>query len=266
MTSNDIAEPASASLASLLRFADRLPRHPVLLAVWAHPDDESYLGAGLMAHIARSGGRVVSVTATAGEHGTDDPARWPPHELARHRLGELNRALAVLGAEPAIVLGFPDGACDQVAEMAGVGRIRQVVERVRPDVVLGFGPDGVTGHPDHRAVARWTGEAVGDTAFFATAAGAAWPADCVERMHEMRAFWPGFPELRHESGSVELTLDGEILERKLAALRCHAHQVAPMRALLGARRFRSLAAAEAYRPMNQAAADLLDTSLVGTAA
>lgn len=266
MTSNDIAEAAGARHTTVKQLADRLPRHPVLLAIWAHPDDESYLGAGLMAEVARQGGRVVNVTATAGEHGTDDPVRWPPHELARHRLGELDRALAVLGAGPAIMLGHPDGACDQIAEATGVAQIRQVIERVSPDVVLGFGPDGVTGHPDHRTVARWTELAVGDTPLVATAAGAAWPEACVERMREMHAFWPGFPDRRDLAGSVRLTLRGEILEQKLAALRCHALQVAPMHALLGPRRFRSLAAAEAYRPMNRAAADLFDTRSVGAAA
>jgi LmbE family N-acetylglucosaminyl deacetylase len=266
MTSNDLADETSAPTTSVEHLADRLPRHPVLLAVWAHPDDESYLGAGLMAEVARRGGRVVSVTATAGEHGTDDPTRWPPDRLAAHRRAELDRALAALGAEPAIVLGHPDGACARVVDAIGATIVREMVERVDPDLVLGFGDDGVTGHPDHRAVARWTELAVGEVPFVATAAGTAWPVDCVEQMRAVHAFWPGFPRRRHDAGSVRVTLDGEILERKLAALRCHAHQVAPVRALLGARRFRTLAAAEAYRPVNRAAADLIDTVVVGAAA
>lgn len=49
-----------------------------ILGVWAHPDDEVYLSAGVMAAAAAAGNRVVVVTATRGEHGTDDPARWPP--------------------------------------------------------------------------------------------------------------------------------------------------------------------------------------------
>lgn len=60
-----------------------------LLGVWAHPDDEAYLSAGLMALARRDGQRVVVVTATFGEHGTDDPHRWPPTRLARHRRQEL---------------------------------------------------------------------------------------------------------------------------------------------------------------------------------
>ena len=49
-----------------------------LLALYAHPDDETYLAGGLMAAVARAGGRVVHVTATLGELGTSEPDRWPP--------------------------------------------------------------------------------------------------------------------------------------------------------------------------------------------
>jgi len=56
-----------------------------LLGVWAHPDDEAYLSSALMAAVRRTGARVVVVTATHGEHGTDDPARWPPDRLAAER-------------------------------------------------------------------------------------------------------------------------------------------------------------------------------------
>src|SRR5688500_12111289 len=56
-----------------------------ILGVWAHPDDEAYLTAGLMALARRQGNDVVVATATLGEHGTDDPAAWPPARLADRR-------------------------------------------------------------------------------------------------------------------------------------------------------------------------------------
>jgi len=72
---------------------DRLAPSPsVLVAIWAHPDDGSVLGAGLMAEIAGRGGRVVSVTATVGEHGTPDPQRQPPASLVIERRREPNTA------------------------------------------------------------------------------------------------------------------------------------------------------------------------------
>jgi LmbE family N-acetylglucosaminyl deacetylase len=61
------------------------PRRP--LGIWAHPDDEAYLSAGLMARTTDAGGHVTCVTATMGEHGfaADDPRS--PTERARLRAG-----------------------------------------------------------------------------------------------------------------------------------------------------------------------------------
>jgi len=54
-----------------------------LLAVWAHPDDEAYLSAGLLASAVRDGRRVAVVTATRGEAGSWDEARWPAEAWGR---------------------------------------------------------------------------------------------------------------------------------------------------------------------------------------
>src|SRR3954463_15396505 len=59
-----------------------------VLGIWAHPDDEAFLSAGLMAAVRDAGNRVVCVTATSGELGTDDPIRWPPHRLGAVRRHE----------------------------------------------------------------------------------------------------------------------------------------------------------------------------------
>src|SRR3954463_8054481 len=83
----------------------RLPRGTggmtsrTLLGVWAHPDDEAYLSAGLMAAFRRRGDRVVVVTATLGELGTSDPDTWPPLQLAARRHAELRNSLAALDVD-----------------------------------------------------------------------------------------------------------------------------------------------------------------------
>jgi LmbE family N-acetylglucosaminyl deacetylase len=260
MSCSDIVDTISTPIRTVGELADRLPQGTVLLAVWAHPDDESYLAAGLMAEVARRGGRVVNVSATAGEHGTSDPRRWPPAELARLRRRELDAALRTIGAEPSIVLGHRDGFCDRVRTSAGAADIGAIIHLIRPDVVVEFGPDGVTGHPDHLALARWTELAVTDTSLplLVTAAGCVWPETCVDRMHQARAFWPGHPRRDFDHDVWHVALDERLRDQKMAALGCHAHQVEPMRALLGSDEFRSLAAVEAYRPMNRAAARLMN--------
>ena len=76
-------------------------------------------------------------------------------------------------------------------------------------------------------------------------------------MHRVEAFWPGYPE-RAETGPVHpVRIDGELLERKLAALGAHVSQVGPLHAELGADDYRRLASYEAYRPGNTTAAQRL---------
>ena len=246
-------------------FAEGLGHRPTLLAVWAHPDDESYLGGGLMTAVAAMGGRVVSATATLGEHGTDDPEQYPPSRLRELRRAELSAALGHLGAEGPHWIGFGDGECDQVTTVFGARCVGRLIDRFRPDVVLSFGPDGVTGHADHRAVAAWTAAAVarrGDRIpLLATAATAAWSADLIERMHRVDAFYPGYPCLQ-EVGSVVRMRVGDALDRKLSALGAHASQIGPLQAELGPDGYRRLAEVEAYRPLNTSAealtADVLE--------
>src|SRR4051794_36303867 len=94
-----------------------------LLGVWAHPDDEAYLSAGLMAEFRRRGDRVVVATATLGEHGTSDPRAWPPPRLAARRRRELGESLAVLDVRDLRLLGYRDGACagqDGTETIAGI--------------------------------------------------------------------------------------------------------------------------------------------------
>jgi LmbE family N-acetylglucosaminyl deacetylase len=68
-----------------------------ILGVWAHPDDEAYLSAGVMAMAMRAGSRVVCVTATRGELGSPDVRRWPLATLADVRTVEMTASLGVLG-------------------------------------------------------------------------------------------------------------------------------------------------------------------------
>jgi LmbE family N-acetylglucosaminyl deacetylase len=236
---------------------------PTLLGVWAHPDDESFLAGGLLAEVARRGGRIVTVTATAGEHGADDPISQPPVELAVRRTGELDSALGVLGGEPAVHLGYEDGACDKVTARLASHLIGRILDRVEPDIVLTFGPDGVTGHPDHLAVGCWVRRAVAERGdrfpLVTTAAANAWPDDGVERLHSIDAFWPGYPRTI-EHGPV-VRLDADLLDRKLAALACHASQMDRVQDALGPERFRQVAEFESYVAGNAAARHHLSPEL-----
>lgn len=125
-----------------------------LLGVWAHPDDETYLSGILMRRVVLAGGRVVLVSATRGERGTADES-IPPHALAERRELELRTAMQTLGVEDVRFLGIPDGQCSDRSGDAEVETLAAMISDVRPDLIVTFGPDGITRHPDHMAVGRW---------------------------------------------------------------------------------------------------------------
>lgn len=228
-----------------------LPTLGTVLSIWAHPDDESYSCAGLMASAVRAGDRVVCVTATRGELGSTDPERWPPGPpLAAVRTAELAAALAELGVTEHVWLDYPDGGCDDVDDAVATARLRELVAAVSPDTVLTFGPDGGTFHPDHIAVGRWVTAAVAGTGaqlHYATST-PQWQemvTAFVDRSVVMMADRTP-ATVPAERCSIQVELDGELLDLKLRAMLRQESQVGPMLDRLGPERFRTLLAAETF--------------------
>src|ERR687884_2047604 len=99
-----------------------------ILGVWAHPDDETYLSAGLMARAVRDGSRVVCVTATRGEEGSWDEERWPTSEMGKVREAELMESLRILGVTEHHWLDYADATCAQVPPEGGTAKVRAIME------------------------------------------------------------------------------------------------------------------------------------------
>ncbi|HSX33015.1 MAG TPA: PIG-L family deacetylase [Candidatus Saccharimonadales bacterium] len=137
-----------------------IKRLGTILSVWAHPDDESYLAAGIMATAVVQGQQVICVTATKGEAGSQDEVKWPPATLGEVRATELAAALKELGITQHHWLGYGDGRCAAVPSAEAVAQLKSLIERYHPDTILTFGPEGMTGHPDHATVSRWVDQAV----------------------------------------------------------------------------------------------------------
>src|SRR5215472_1539224 len=129
-----------------------------LLAVLAHPDDESLGFGGTLARYADEGIETYLVTATRGEAGRFGSLgkSGDPVEVGRVREAELRAAAAVLGVREVSILGYPDGGVDRVPATIAIGAIVAHIRRIRPDVIVTFGPDGAYGHPDHIAVSQFT--------------------------------------------------------------------------------------------------------------
>ena len=131
---------------------------PTLLAVIAHPDDESYSFGGTLALAARAGWRCLVVSITSGECGKrHDGGPMGKKQVGIARERELADSCAILGAEPPEFWRLPDGHLRDQPTQAG--RLRSVMEGRSPDLVIALGEDGAYGHPDHIAVYEWLMEA-----------------------------------------------------------------------------------------------------------
>ncbi len=122
-----------------------------LLGIWAHPDDEAYLSAGLMAQTIAAGGHVTLVTLTDGEMGfpADDPRSTGAR--AEHRRAELLAAMATIGVDDIRFLGIADGEVANTPAQPVVSTLTDIIAEIQPDTIVTFGPDGITGHEDHVA-------------------------------------------------------------------------------------------------------------------
>lgn len=138
-----------------------------LALVFAHPDDDTFAAAGTVAiHAGEPGFSLTCVLATSGEKGgISDPSVATPESLGRVRETEDMASWRALGREPDRLefLRYPDGGVSDVLSGELVGRIASILREVRPDVVVTFGPEGITGHEDHIAVGRAATEAFSRT-------------------------------------------------------------------------------------------------------
>lgn len=135
-----------------------------ILSIWAHPDDESFCAGALLAAAVQNGQRVAVITATRGDAGkTADESRWPQHRLGEIREQELKRSLRILGINEHYWLEYADGQLENVNQGEAAVKLAAILQLIKPDTIISFGADGITGHPDHRAVYRWTKRAIVQT-------------------------------------------------------------------------------------------------------
>jgi LmbE family N-acetylglucosaminyl deacetylase len=132
------------------------------MCVFAHPDDESLGTGGTLARYAAEGVEISLITATRGERGRfGDQGEQPEADVVgRTREAELRAAAEVLGVRDLTLLGYQDGALDAIDPIAAQHAIASHLCRVKPHVVITFGPDGAYGHPDHVAISQLTTSAI----------------------------------------------------------------------------------------------------------
>jgi len=116
-----------------------------VLAVCAHPDDESFGLGAVLASFATAGTATSVICLTHGEASTLGAG-----DLHRVRARELEAAAAVLGVRSVELLDHPDGGLPSVPLDRLADDVRRAIDQTRPDLVLVFDEGGITGHHDHR--------------------------------------------------------------------------------------------------------------------
>jgi LmbE family N-acetylglucosaminyl deacetylase len=227
-----------------------------LMAVHAHPDDESSSTGGVLARYAAEGVRTVVVTCTNGELG-DGPGGIKPGdeghdeaEVARTRIGELERACETLGVAHLELLGYHDsgmvdwehkGRSDAFCNVPvddAAERLAQLFERYRPDVVVTYDELGGYDHPDHVHASRVTKAAVARTPIprkayftaFRRSTFAKFRAILEEQGADLSEFPQPDPERVRMMDAVEARITtvvdvSRFVERKRTALATHVSQM-----------------------------------------
>ena len=194
-----------------------------LLCVFAHPDDECYGPGGTIAQAVLDGAEAFVTTFTAGEAGTIGVSRTlNREELARRRRAEFAAACDALGVSARRILEAPDRGVAAVDADWAIGEILDDIRRFRPQVVLTFHHLGVSGHPDHIAVAGFLDEAFGR-------AGNGGPQAYFEfgiPRHKAPLYdRPNLVPLEDEEIAAVVPIRADAMERKVEAIRRHATQI-----------------------------------------
>jgi N-acetyl-1-D-myo-inositol-2-amino-2-deoxy-alpha-D-glucopyranoside deacetylase len=148
---------------------DSTTARPILLAVLAHPDDETFGMGGTLAHYVKRGVEVHLVCATKGELGEMPPELMEGfNSVAEVRVHELSCAADILGIKEIHYMGYrdsgmpgspenqhPDALFAQPVEKVAV-QVAHLIREIKPQVVLTFDPIGGYRHPDHIAIHKAT--------------------------------------------------------------------------------------------------------------
>ena len=196
---------------------DHLPPWRSVVAVVAHPDDESFGLGAVLAGFADAGAAVAVLCLTHGESST---LHGIEGDLASVRAGELAGAARVLGVDPVRLLGYPDGTLTGVDVDDLSAQVLDLAGEVRADGLLVFDTDGVTGHPDH-ASATLAALAAADRAGL-TVLGWTVPRSVAFALNEEY----GAAFTGHDPQDIDLVVAVD-RTRQLAAVACHPSQAIP---------------------------------------
>src|SRR5438067_11620993 len=202
-----------------------------LLVVMAHPDDESMGSGGLILRHTRAGIATHLICATYGEAGwSGKPPGAKQEDLAEIRAAGLQEAADALALSEVELLDYPDGGVPREDQQQITQCIWERISKLRPRVVVGWGPDGAYGHPDHIAMGACTDAAVaamteGDRpALYHIAIDQSLTEFYAEAMR-LAGDNHALPLQPQDQVDVVIELDADEVMMKLRAIDCHRSQL-----------------------------------------
>jgi N-acetylglucosamine malate deacetylase 2 len=199
-----------------------MAKKPTLLAVFAHPDDESFGPAGTL-HLFTKTHDVYLICATDGS----DPTR--EEELVGLREGELKAATDIIGIKKVYCLGYDDGGLNNRLYHDFAAKIQSFVDRHRPEILLTFEPNGISGHLDHVACSMVTSYVFRQNQRIK----AVWQ-HCISREHaqEYQDYFIYFPP-GYDRTQIDKVVDiSPVFEIKLKAMQAHQSQIKDLKRLV----------------------------------
>src|SRR4051812_23342239 len=215
------------ALATAIPHAAQAQAARPILAVFAHPDDERVIGP-LLSRLAREGRETHLVIATDGSQGIRDFANIPAGPaLAAARTREAQCAADRLGVRKLHILGLPDGGLASFETLGTLrGGLEAIIDSLKPAAIITFGPEGGTGHPDHRLVGDVTTQIVQGDARYANIdlLYASLPSE------RLRTAPPGEPRVKGRAAAllpVRVPFEPRALVAGREEFACHKSQYAP---------------------------------------
>jgi LmbE family N-acetylglucosaminyl deacetylase len=227
-----------------------------ILLLLAHPDDETFGPGGTIAKYSGEGADVYLVTATKGQAGmVGEPPVTDREHLGEVRASELLCAAGILGIRKVVFLGFMDGHLIDTPRETLVEKAVEQIRWIRPHVLIGFGPDGISRHPDHVTMSE-----VAIEAFDASADPSRFPRQLVngitpwasyklyqyEVAQEVLTAW-NVPLAGVPRGKITTVIDTSAwIDKKVAAFFCHKTQSKDYTRILAREGYREFARQETY--------------------
>lgn len=207
-----------------------------ILGIWAHPDDECWASAGLMRLACLNSQKVGIITATKGDAGeTADEDRWPKSKLGEIRKKELGNCLRNVGNVEQFWLDYKDGLLVSTDEREAVESISRIINLFKPETIVTFEPNGITGHEDHKTICKWTElalEKLGKNVMILHAYQSREKYEEAGRELDQKFdifFNTQDPNLVSEKDvDVLIELERELLDCKIACMKAHASQTEEM--------------------------------------